>query len=530
VFAAASALVLGLTPAAVAAPARATTVPGTPTFSASTPLDPPARRADVYCLPGTTLPGQPGVKAFRAMVLDATGVGSDGGIARACGSRAYTSDHEAGSAWDWMVHVNDPRERAAAESVLAWLLEPVDGVDAMRARRLGITYIIWADHIWSPDRGGWGVYTFPTAGTSCPSAGDTACHRDHVHFSFSAEGARGTTSWWRAAAAARAKGVRTPASATPRATSPGATGLLAYVSPVTGDVTGDGRDDLLALSPDGRTWVPANGPRVPATLPAAVPVLADSDGDRMADPASYDPSSGLWVVEDGAATLLRPGGIPAPADYDGDGLSDPAVLDPATGTWTVASAVDGRTVTLTGRPGEFPVPGDYSGAGIATLGTYDPATGTWDIAGVGTTTLGGGTAVPVPADYAGRGSVQPAVYDAATGTWRIAKRFGSDSVRTVRLGGPGQIPVPADVNGDGTVDPVVYDPRTGAVTAFLNGRAVPQPRWSAGLAPVSGASPAATARTRPATLLAPLAPTGGPGSASSAPAQAPASQGTSSGD
>ncbi len=127
----------------------------------------------VACQPGTPR----GVALTRDLVMRTYGVGGAGNTARSC--TEGVSEHADGRAWDWMVDVTKPSERAAAADFLAWLTK--DG--GTNARRLGVMYVIYNEKIWAIYRAkeGWR-----------PSSG----HRDHVHVSFSWNGARGTTSFW----------------------------------------------------------------------------------------------------------------------------------------------------------------------------------------------------------------------------------------------------------------------------------------------------------------------------------------------
>jgi hypothetical protein len=84
-----------------------------------------------------------------------------------------------------MLSVDKPAEKAIADSVTAWL----SADNGAMALRFGINYIIWNHRIWGvydPTRGdkGWAAYT-----GSVP-------HTDHVHLSFSWDGAMKRTSWW----------------------------------------------------------------------------------------------------------------------------------------------------------------------------------------------------------------------------------------------------------------------------------------------------------------------------------------------
>jgi hypothetical protein len=127
---------------------------------------------------------KPGVVAFRDWVVERLG-GGNGGIIRGCeiGKPSY---HHIGSAWDWMVSASIPDDRAKATALLDWLLagDPDGYPDAM-ARRAGLVYIIWDRHIWGTWNRDWSPY-----------GGDNP-HTDHVHFSFSEDGASGRTSFFR---------------------------------------------------------------------------------------------------------------------------------------------------------------------------------------------------------------------------------------------------------------------------------------------------------------------------------------------
>ncbi|MEJ7636073.1 peptidoglycan-binding domain-containing protein [Aeromicrobium sp.] len=119
----------------------------------------------------------PGVVKLQALVLKTYAEGRSGGISRGCTDGL--SEHSEGRAWDWMVDVGDRSEKAAAADFLSWVTRN----DGRNARRLGIMYVIYNKKIWSVYRAGEGWRT---------SSG----HTDHVHVSFSWNGARGNTSFW----------------------------------------------------------------------------------------------------------------------------------------------------------------------------------------------------------------------------------------------------------------------------------------------------------------------------------------------
>jgi hypothetical protein len=127
---------------------------------------------------------KPGVVAFRALVLRKFG-GSDLGISRDCDTGGG-SEHKEGRAWDHGLDWYDEDDRARAQDALAWLTETVADDPARRAKRLGVMYMIWNHKIWSAYRAdeGWRPYSGANP------------HRDHIHFSFTWNGAMKRTSWW----------------------------------------------------------------------------------------------------------------------------------------------------------------------------------------------------------------------------------------------------------------------------------------------------------------------------------------------
>jgi len=122
---------------------------------------------------------KPGVAAFAALMKANYKTGTTG-ISRSC--LGGTSEHYDGRALDWMLSAKDPQQKAVADSVVAWL----SADNGAMARRFGISYIIWNTKMWreyAPERG-WAAYT-----GSVP-------HTDHIHLSFSWDGAMARTSWW----------------------------------------------------------------------------------------------------------------------------------------------------------------------------------------------------------------------------------------------------------------------------------------------------------------------------------------------
>lgn len=133
---------------------------------------------------------QPGVAAFKSLVLTNYPVTRNLGVVRACGIGG-SSEHKEGRAWDWGVYVTRASEAAAAQEVITWLLATDrHGNRHANARRLGLMYMIWNRRVWKAysNPGTWHAYT-----GSNP-------HTDHIHFSFGWPGAKKQTSFWTSAA------------------------------------------------------------------------------------------------------------------------------------------------------------------------------------------------------------------------------------------------------------------------------------------------------------------------------------------
>jgi hypothetical protein len=140
---------------------------------------------------------KPGAVALGRLLV-ATYPGTSYGIVRECGANDIPSEHYEGRAVDWMTSVRDPDGAARADAVLHWLLDTdADGHRFANARRLGVMYLIWDDHIWGSyaTDAGWRPYS--TCADHPDSGWDTRCHRDHLHISLSWAGAMGRTSFWR---------------------------------------------------------------------------------------------------------------------------------------------------------------------------------------------------------------------------------------------------------------------------------------------------------------------------------------------
>lgn len=164
-----------------AAPATAATVPPPPTKSLPAELDvAPAYQKQVVCDPTP----KPGPLAFAQLLNTHYGTRYYG-IGRACAGDV--SEHYEGRALDWMVSAYNADQKALADSIVGWLSAPdAQGRPGAMARRFGINYIIWNRKMWrayAPERG-WADYT------------GVSPHTDHIHITFTWDGAYKRTSWW----------------------------------------------------------------------------------------------------------------------------------------------------------------------------------------------------------------------------------------------------------------------------------------------------------------------------------------------
>jgi peptidoglycan hydrolase-like protein with peptidoglycan-binding domain len=158
-------------------------VPPPPTPKVTLPADidiAPSYQGQTTCDPTV----KPGALAFAQMLNSHYGTRSYG-ITRACGSGV--TEHSEGRALDWMINANDPQQKAIADSVVQWLsASDAKGNPGVMARRFGINYIIWNRQVWrayAPERG-WAAYT------------GSSPHTDHIHITFTWDGAYMRTSWW----------------------------------------------------------------------------------------------------------------------------------------------------------------------------------------------------------------------------------------------------------------------------------------------------------------------------------------------
>jgi hypothetical protein len=138
---------------------------------------------------------KPGTKVLLRFVVHHFG-GAAGGISRPC-SDSGTSEHKEGRALDWTLDAEKEADRDTAQAFLDFVFaaDAAGDEDAL-ARRMGIMYVIWDDHIYSAWR------QFEPAdylSSSCPTkkkCSKTLRHRDHLHISLTRAAGKGRTSWY----------------------------------------------------------------------------------------------------------------------------------------------------------------------------------------------------------------------------------------------------------------------------------------------------------------------------------------------
>ena len=138
---------------------------------------------------------KPGTEVLARWIVKRFG-GSIGTMWRAC-DVGGTSEHKEGRALDWVLDARKPADvRRAAKLRARLFATDAEGNEDALARRMGVMYLIWDDHMWSA----WEGFTKSRYRTSsCPrlrKCSPTLRHRDHLHLSLSRAGGRGATSWY----------------------------------------------------------------------------------------------------------------------------------------------------------------------------------------------------------------------------------------------------------------------------------------------------------------------------------------------
>ena len=139
---------------------------------------------------------RPGTVALASWLMRTYPATGSMGLMRGCrvGGR---SEHKDGRAFDWKADVRKKKTRRAAyDFIRKALATDAAGNPHALARRMGIMYLIWNDHIYSA-WGGFEPADYLNGGCrSLKACSRTLRHRDHVHISLGRPGARAATSWF----------------------------------------------------------------------------------------------------------------------------------------------------------------------------------------------------------------------------------------------------------------------------------------------------------------------------------------------
>jgi hypothetical protein len=186
------AAVLASTGLLTAGPANAVAVPYAPAFHPG--VDPySSYEPESSCSPTP----KPGVVAYRDLLLRTYGSRWNN-ISRACS--ASISGHEEGRALDYGNLATNATQKAQADALFGWLFATdANGNKHAMARRLGIQYIQYNNMMWRAYDANSGWKPQMMGGKACSTLGSTyktACHRDHIHTSFSWNGANKKTSFF----------------------------------------------------------------------------------------------------------------------------------------------------------------------------------------------------------------------------------------------------------------------------------------------------------------------------------------------
>lgn len=389
-------------------------VPAAPTKALPSVVDRhPGMQYTVSCDPVN----RPGVVAFAGLLTTHYGK-TRHHMSRAC-KAGDRSQHYDGRALDWTLNAYDAGDKAIADSVNAWLTANNGAI----AKRFGLMYIIWNRKIWYVHRpGAWEAYSGPSP------------HTDHIHFSFTWDGAMKRTSWWTSVPVAtpdqgtcrvytgqyapRYSGRRTspcpttsPAPPSPYPVYlPGAVHANIATAQASLGLTGPAVDGVFGsttlsalLAHQRRLGLPVTGVLDNATwlsLDAVKPkppfaqIVASRDvtADGRADVVAVDSVGRLHVYPgtgNGGFSRVRPFGlgwrdmeVHAPGDWDGDKVSDLVAVDGSGVLWLYPGdgrgGFGGRERIGHGWTGFRIVPaGDVDGNGTADLLAIDAAQRLW---------------------------------------------------------------------------------------------------------------------------------------------------------
>ncbi len=249
------------------------------------------------------------------------------------------------------------------------------------------------------------------------------------------------------------------------------------------DFDGDRRADFANFNTTNANWLIArssvmngfNGFQYGLTSDLITP--GDFDGDGLADPTVWRPSTGVWYSYRSSTNTVQTVSFgiatdePVARDYDGDGRTDFAVVRRMNNQmiWFILNnAQTGFIQQQFGLASDSIAVGDYDGDGKFDLSVKRGDAGQPAIYYIlqttngflRTTQFGTGSDTTIPGDYDGDGKTDVAyIRDGSNWTWNVL-RSSDGTTSTTSLGAKGQFSVQADYNGDGRTDVSVFNPPT----------------------------------------------------------------------
>ncbi|HMP89150.1 MAG TPA: hypothetical protein PJ991_03055 [Kiritimatiellia bacterium] len=218
-----------------------------------------------------------------------------------------------------------------------------------------------------------------------------------------------------------------------------------------GDVNGDGRDDLVQLFPGSPTWTVLfyhSNRNFSFDLPRRdqdIAVVGRFFLNTVLSPGYYDYVDGRFMFatafsHDADIVTIETGMsgcIPVIADFDGDGLDDLGLYRKSDGTWH-AWRHDGVALFSNiswGFRGAIPFAADLTGDGMAEIVVHDPARGAWYSRGVFAetpprliTSWGFGQAQAMLMDFNGNRRADLAIWDRTHGKWYVREVLSGETL------------------------------------------------------------------------------------------------------
>lgn len=139
---------------------------------------------------------RPGTEELARWITRHTRGGRATASMRSCDSGGV-SEHKDGRAIDWAMDASRRKHRRIVRRLLERLFATdADDQEHALARRMGVMYVIWNDHMYASYHRFDKKAYLNGACSSVKGCSKTLRHRDHVHLSLSRAGGRGDTSWY----------------------------------------------------------------------------------------------------------------------------------------------------------------------------------------------------------------------------------------------------------------------------------------------------------------------------------------------